>query len=39
MARKGGLAGWGHVDGMDSLGDEMFIIGEVEALDEDGLGN
>jgi hypothetical protein len=35
---EGDLAGGGHIDGVDSLGDETFVTGGVEALDEDGLG-
>ncbi len=38
MTGEGDLEGGGLVDGVDSLGDEAFIIGGIEALDEDGLG-
>ncbi len=37
MAREGGPAQGRHGDGVDSLRDETFIAGSVEALDEDGL--
>jgi hypothetical protein len=37
MMGEGNLAGGGHVDGVDFLGNEGFVIGGVETLGEDGL--
>ncbi len=38
MMGEGGLAGRRYIDGMNSLGDEVFIIFGFVALDKDGVG-